>query len=126
MMEILEECNQKSLLRLVGAVLILLYVCVTLYLVIRGITWMHYETFTYGALSGGVSTIVGNKFINSKYNTGMGQMGKPMMYGQNMMNGYSPMMGGYNHIPPMMPPMNMMPPQNTRPAASTNSVKPKG
>ena len=77
-MEILEECNQKSLLRLVGFILILMYIVITLYLVITGKSWVHYETFSYTSLSGGVSVIVGNKFINSKYNTGAGQVGKPM------------------------------------------------
>ena len=47
------------------------------YLLIRNINWVGYPTFATftGGLSGCVQ--VGNKFVNGKYNTPLGQSGKP-------------------------------------------------
>lgn len=66
------ENGQLSYTRVISFSLLLLLIGVTLYLVITGHNWQHYETLA--SLTGGGSAVtqVANKFINSKYNSEVG------------------------------------------------------
>lgn len=77
-LEMLKEADQKSLSRYISVTLILLFVIVTLFLVISNHSWSNYSDFAYVTIVGGVGTQMTNKFINSKYNTKLGEAGKPM------------------------------------------------
>lgn len=74
----LKEEDQKSLSRYMAFSLILLFIIVSVYLVITNHTWGNYDTFTFATVLGGTGTQMTNKFINSKYNTKSGEVGKPI------------------------------------------------
>lgn len=66
------ENEQLSYTRVISFSLLLLLIGVTLYLVITGHNWQHYETLASLAGGGSAVTQVANKFINSKYNSEVG------------------------------------------------------
>lgn len=66
------ENEQPSFTRFVSALLIILFIAVTLYLVITHNTWGNYSEFATLTAGGGAATQLGNKFINSKYNSPVG------------------------------------------------------
>ena len=43
------------------------------YLIINGISWSHYETFSLVTSGGGIGGALGNKFINSTKNSDIGK-----------------------------------------------------
>ena len=66
------ENGGLSLTRVISLLFVLLFVGVTIYLVFFDFRWDHYETLATMAAGGGPMTQVANKFINSKYNSGIG------------------------------------------------------
>lgn len=66
------ENGGLSLTRTISMLFVLLFIGVTLYLVFFDARWDHYETLATMAAGGGPMTQVANKFINSKYNSGIG------------------------------------------------------
>ena len=66
------ENGGLSLTRTISVLFVLLFIGVTIYLVFFDFRWDHYETLATMAAGGGPITQVANKFINSKYNTGIG------------------------------------------------------
>lgn len=78
LLNMLKEEEQQSLTRYISVFLILLFVVVTLYLVFSHTAWDNYDTFAFVTVLGGTGTQMTNKFINSKYNTKIGQVGKPI------------------------------------------------
>lgn len=66
------ENGGLSLTRVISLLFVLLFIGVTIYLVFFDFRWDHYETLAAMAAGGGPMTQVANKFINSKYNSGIG------------------------------------------------------
>ena len=52
----------------------LFYLAVSSCMAVRGQHWDHYETFSTVAGAGALAYLLGNKFINSKYNSEVGKM----------------------------------------------------
>ena len=75
--EILKEDGQWSLTRWITFVSLIAFFIVTAYLVIKDINWSGYDTFASLTGGGGTASQLVNKFINGKYNTPIGQVGKP-------------------------------------------------
>lgn len=75
-MEILKENGIYSLTRILAVINYLLFVVGTLYLIYTGKTWGNYEVFCVMTAGGGAVTQLSNKWINSKYNTPQGEVGK--------------------------------------------------
>ena len=75
MNNMLKEDGVYSLTRVLPTIGYLAFLAVSAYLVLTGRTWEHYETFT-AATGSAVMVQLGNKFINSKYNTPQGEAGK--------------------------------------------------
>lgn len=66
------EDGTPSLTRTLAVLYFILFAAVSIYLVIKATPWQYYDTFAALAGGGGVASQVGNKFINSKYNSGAG------------------------------------------------------
>ena len=66
---LLYENGQPSLTRLLAVSSFLLFAVASLYLMLTGQTWQHYETFAGLTAGGGLITQATNKLINSKYNS---------------------------------------------------------
>ena len=73
MRELLFENGQPSLTRILALSSYLLFVVVTLFLVLVGHSWQHYDTFAALTAGGGLVTQATNKLINSKYNSATGE-----------------------------------------------------
>ena len=78
LINMLKEADQQSLSRYIAVVLIITFIAVSLYLVITKYSWGNYDTFAFATVLGGAGTQMTNKFINSKYNTKNGEVGKPL------------------------------------------------
>lgn len=78
LINMLKEADQQSLSRYIAVVLIITFIAVSLYLVITKYSWGNYDTFAFATVLGGTGTQMTNKFINSKYNTKNGEVGKPL------------------------------------------------
>jgi hypothetical protein len=70
---LLYENDQLSLTRVLAISGWLAFLFVSFYLVWRGTGWQNYETFASLTGGGGAATQIANKFINSKYNSQVGQ-----------------------------------------------------
>ena len=66
------ENEGLSYTRVISFTLLLLLVGVTLYLVITGHNWQHYDTLANLTGGGSAATQIANKFINIKYNSEVG------------------------------------------------------
>lgn len=66
------EDGSPSLTRTLAVLYFVLFAGVSIYLVLTKISWGSYETFATLAGGGGAAAQIGNKFINSKYNSGAG------------------------------------------------------
>lgn len=75
MLEMLKEDGVYSLTRVLPAVGYLSFVAVSIAMILMDRTWEHYSEFA-AATGGAVIIQLGNKFINSKYNTPLGEPGK--------------------------------------------------
>ena len=71
--QLLYESGSPSLTRIISVVSIVLFIAVTVYLLINGKTWAHYDTFSNLTAGGGLATQVANKLVNSKYNSQVGE-----------------------------------------------------
>lgn len=67
------ESGEVSLTRVLTALYFVLFASVTIYLVLKAEIWSCYDVFATLAGGAGVAGQVGNKFINSKYNTAPGR-----------------------------------------------------
>lgn len=76
--EIFKENGVYSFTRLLATVGYVTFIIGSFYLMYKGVTWGNYETFAIMTGGGGAVTQMVNKFINSKFNTGAGQVGKPL------------------------------------------------
>ena len=75
--QVFTEGGVYSFTRILIALGYLLFIGVTLYLVAKAQSWQHYDTFAL-LTAGGSGALQGvNKFINSKFNTTLGEIGKP-------------------------------------------------
>lgn len=75
--QIFTEGGIYSFTRIIIAIGYILFIGVTLYLVAKGKSWQHYDAFAL-LTAGGSGALQGvNKFINSKFNTTLGEIGKP-------------------------------------------------
>jgi len=77
-LDMLKESEYQSLSRYISVILLILFTGVTLYLVYNKYTWGNYDTFAFFTAGGGAGSQLVNKFINSKYNTKPGEIGKPV------------------------------------------------
>lgn len=75
MLEMLKENNQLSLTRILPTVGYITFIVVSLFLAFTGTEWMNYGEFAL-ATGGAVVVQLGNKWVNSKYNTEQGEAGK--------------------------------------------------
>lgn len=75
-MDILKEGGVYSLTRIIAALNYVGFWVVTAYLLITTKTWGHYDVFAIITLGGGATTQLYNKWVNSKYNTTLGEIGK--------------------------------------------------
>lgn len=66
------ENNELSLTRMLSVGSWSLFAGISIYMVLNGITWGHYETFALLTGGGGAATQVANKFVNGKYNSAPG------------------------------------------------------
>ena len=78
LLNLIKEADQTSLSRVISVGLIILFIIVSIYLVVSGKTWGNYSDFAYVTVLGGTGAQMANKFINSKYNTKQGCVGKPI------------------------------------------------
>jgi hypothetical protein len=67
------ENGSPSRTGLTSVLLVILYIVVSLYLVFTHNTWEHYEVFSYVTTGGGLGGLVGNKLINSKLSSPVGE-----------------------------------------------------
>lgn len=74
-MEMLKENGVYSLTRVLPAIGYVAFIIVSLILAFTGKTWGNYGEFT-AATGGAIMVQLGNKWINSKYNTPLGLAGK--------------------------------------------------
>ena len=76
----LKEDGMYSLTRVLPTIGYITFLALSIYLVVTGRTWEHYAEFTT-ATGSAVMVQLGNKFINSKYNTPRGEVGKAIKEG---------------------------------------------
>lgn len=74
--KLIYESGTPSLTRTIAVMGFIFFIVVSLYLVIRNMTWGNYETFATITGGGGAATQVANKLINSKFNTPIGTYNK--------------------------------------------------
>ena len=75
LIEMLKEGNTLSLTRLISVISWVVWIIVTIYLVLTNHSWGNYGESTAAAGTAAFGQLV-NKFINSKYNTKPGEVGK--------------------------------------------------
>lgn len=75
MLELLKENNQLSLTRILPTIGYIAFIVVSLFLAFTGKEWANYGEFAL-ATGGAVVVQLGNKWVNSKYNTELGEAGK--------------------------------------------------
>lgn len=69
----LYENDLPSLTRVLSLVAFSAFLLCSAYLMIKGQTWQHYDTFAYITGGGGTTAQLFNKFVNSKYNSNPGE-----------------------------------------------------
>ena len=75
MIDMLREGGQLSLTRVLPTIGYAVFILVSLFLAITGKTWGNYGEFAF-ATGGAIIVQLGNKWVNSKYNTTQGEVGK--------------------------------------------------
>lgn len=75
LLEIFKESGVYSLTRVLTAFGYLVFIVLSIYLAYTGKSWDNYSQFA-AATGGTILVQLGNKFINSKYNTPQGSAGK--------------------------------------------------
>ena len=68
--DILKEDGNLSLTRVLSVLSFILFTVVSIYLIITGKIWSHYETFAYVTCGGALGTQIANKVSNNKYKGG--------------------------------------------------------
>lgn len=76
-LEIFKEGGVYSLTRILPTIGYAAFIVVSLYLAFTGSDWKNYGEFAV-ATGGGVIVQLGNKWVNSKYNTQQGEAGKKL------------------------------------------------
>lgn len=77
MTDMLKEGGVYSLTRVLPTLGYLVFIVMSIILAITGKHWDGYGTFAM-ATGGSIIVQLGNKWVNSKYNTGYGEIGKKM------------------------------------------------
>lgn len=77
LLNMLKEGGSYSLTRIAAFIGYSAFLIASAYLIYKGQTWGNYETFATMTGGGGMVTQIANKFINGKYNTPLGEAGKP-------------------------------------------------
>ena len=80
MLQMLKEENVYSLTRVLPTIGYITFLLISIYMVLTGKTWEHYTEFTT-ATGSAVMVQLGNKYINSRYNTPQGTAGKGLANG---------------------------------------------
>lgn len=93
--EMLKEDGLPSLNRFESAIGFIAFIVGSGYLIYNNIEWGNYDTFAMVTGGGSTAVAIGNKYINSKYNTKQGEVGKPLSTTTNTkytsgINGSSP------------------------------------
>lgn len=73
--EMLKEGGVYSLTRVLPTLGYIVFILVSLYLALLGKNWQNYGEFAL-ATGGAIVVQIGNKWINSKYNSSEGELGK--------------------------------------------------
>lgn len=73
--ELVTESGYPSLTRILVVLGYVTFIAVSLYLAFTGKTWGNYGEFAL-ATGGAIIVQICNKFVNSKYNTPQGEIGK--------------------------------------------------
>lgn len=79
MCELLKEGGQYSLTRILSVISYLLFIIVTAYLVVTGKGWVNYADFAFVTAGSGTLLQACNKYLNSRYNTPRGEVGKKII-----------------------------------------------
>lgn len=77
-LDMLKENGQYSLTRVLAVFGYFAFLVGTAYLILNNRNWAGYDTFASLTGGGGCATQLVNKFINGKYNTPLGEAGKPV------------------------------------------------
>lgn len=72
--ELMCDNGQPAPNRFYPALAFFFFLAVSSYLAIKGQTWQHYETFSAITGGGALAYLLGNRLINSKYNSEVGKM----------------------------------------------------
>lgn len=81
--EMLKEGGVYSLTRILACVGFAAFLIGSCYLIYKGQTWGNYETFATMTGGGSAATQIANKLINSKFNSGQGEVGKKIGKGDD-------------------------------------------
>jgi hypothetical protein len=73
----MREKSLLSLTRILAIVGFAAFLVCSFYLMYKNQSWVHYDTFATWTGGGGLATQLLNKLMNSKLNTGPGEVGKP-------------------------------------------------
>lgn len=94
-LSLIKENGEYSLTRLQSAIGYVVFLVGSCYLIYTDHSWGNYDTFAI--VTGGASTAsqIANKYLNSKYNTPLGESGKPSYSPMNNSNKYKTI-GGLN------------------------------
>jgi len=68
----LYENGVPSLTRVLSLIAFAAFLLCSAYLMVKGQVWPHYDTFAYITGGGGTTAQLFNKFVNSKYNSHLG------------------------------------------------------
>lgn len=68
----LYENGVPSLTRVLSLIAFAAFLLCSIYLMVKGQVWQHYDTFAYITGGGGTTAQLFNKFVNSKYNSNLG------------------------------------------------------
>jgi len=79
LLEMLKENGEWSFTRWIAFVGYSAFLLGSFYLLYKGQKWDNYDTFANLTGGGGAVTQLVNKFINGKYNTALGEPGKPVV-----------------------------------------------
>lgn len=77
LLEMFKEGGVYSLTRVLPTIGYTVFIVVSIVLAVMGKTWGNYGEFAM-ATGGAIIVQLGNKFINSRYNTSMGDVGKKL------------------------------------------------
>ena len=90
LLEMIKENGGYSLTRVQSAIGFLAFIIGSGYLIYNQMEWGNYDTFAIVTGGSSTATQIANKYINSKYNTKLGESGKPLASKSYGINGTNP------------------------------------